>query len=182
MKRGCGIVMWGLLLSGIHIYIGSIQIFPPFVGITLIFYGIGLIAEAAGDPRLIPAKWTCMVWAVLNAAYTVMDSLQAGTAWRTRWSFLTALLFAACEMWIFHSVFGCLVDYFTGSGEEENRAQADRWIQWDRVYLIFMTLPCVLLAVQYCTGKAGWELAAGIIVVGIKVLTALRLAGIKTGD
>ncbi len=74
LNNGYKMIMWGILISGLHININGFQILPAFIGYLIIILGINKLCESGAGKYFEKIKKTATLVFVLSVASWIVGS------------------------------------------------------------------------------------------------------------
>lgn len=104
MKSGYHKLFWGFFATTFHITIGSIKIFPPFVGYLIMVSGLNEIIIERKDPSLERAKSCTVFLALLNIANWFTSVSSDFDAVRVYVNLILMLIGAIAEIVMYYNI------------------------------------------------------------------------------
>lgn len=178
MNSGYKKMIWGIILSNVHINIDALTILPIFVGWLIVISGFGDIEESIVPQNRSIINLSLLSLFLMSFVESLVPFLSSELSFFSLPVLYYPVIYMIVEMTAFHKVLESSVIRFT---EANSHTKAAEYIKLDKRYLLLMGAPIILLLFAITVGTDGMALV-GFLMILIARVYLLRILGLLKNE
>lgn len=179
MNSGYKKIIWGIILSNVHINIDSLTILPIFVGWLIVINGFGDIEESIVPQNRSIINLSLLSLFLMSFVESLVPFLSSELSFLSLTVLYYPVIYMIVEMTAFHKVLESSVIRFT---EANSHTKAAEYIKLDKRYLLLMGAPIILLLFAITVGTDGMALVGFLMTLIARIYLLRILGSLKNED
>ncbi len=146
MAKAFKTILYGLLILTFHLNLGSIKIFPAFVGWIFVYRGIVIFEKYSEDKNIFLAKFSAIGLIIISLLSDISLYLFNGLFYSIYTSIAFGVLSTLLEMFVVHILLKATIKNLQ---DKQANELAESLITKDKLYMFFYGLTLIAYPIQF---------------------------------